>query len=93
MPQVEVTLPSFLSAYTKSERKVKLTANDLRGLIDQLVARYGETFRGRILEPDARLKRVLNVYVNGRNARSIGGLDAKLEENDEVNILAAVAGG
>ena len=33
------------------------------------------------------------VFVNGRNVRKVGGLDAPLKEGDEIRLLPPIAGG
>ncbi|NDF30495.1 MAG: 4-methyl-5(B-hydroxyethyl)-thiazole monophosphate biosynthesis protein, partial [Nitrososphaeria archaeon] len=36
---------------------------------------------------------LINIYVNGKNARFSGGMDTQLKDGDEIYILPAVAGG
>jgi len=93
MAKVEVTLPNFTAPYTRGEKKVTLEASTLEQLLQQLASRYGEEFRSRILDDSGKPKRIINIYVNGRNYKFTGGVQTILNEDDKVSMLAAVAGG
>ena len=42
---------------------------------------------------DGDLRRFVNVYVGGEDIRFLAGLDTEVDDDDEVTILPAVAGG
>lgn len=90
---VKVVFPSVVTSATNGEREVEVTASTLREALDKLVARYGETFRERILDPSGKPKRLLNFYVNGKNVRFLDQLNTFVEEKDEITILPTVSGG
>ncbi len=47
----------------------------------------------RLLEPDGRLRRYVNVFINGEDARWQAEADARLAADAEVWIVPNVAGG
>ena len=53
----------------------------------------GDEFKRRVLNDDGTPRSLINIYINGKNAKFSGGLDASLKDGDEVYILPAVAGG
>lgn len=84
---VVVLLPSLLAAEAGGRREFELEAQTvgdaLRGLpvADLLFDERGE------------LRRLVNVYVDGVDARGHGGVAAKLAEGQTLRIVQAVAGG
>ncbi len=93
MPEVTVTLPAPLASALGGNRETKIQASSIRELIKALGERYGEALTRRVLDQEGRLNPAINIYVNGRNIRNIGGLETPLREGDRITILPAVAGG
>jgi MoaD family protein len=90
---VKIVFSSVIASATQGEREVTLTASTLREALNQLVTRYGDPFKERILDASGNPKRFLNFYVNGKNARFLKYLDTPLSEKDEVSVLPSVTGG
>ena len=53
----------------------------------------GDEFKRRVLNDDGTPRSLINIYINGKNAKFADGLDTSLKDGDEVYILPAVAGG
>ena len=53
----------------------------------------GDDFKRRVLNEDGTPRSLINIYVNGKNAKFSSGLDTTLSDGDEISILPAVAGG
>jgi len=53
----------------------------------------GDDFRRRVLNDDGSPRSLINIYINGKNAKFAGGLEASLKDGDDIYILPAVAGG
>jgi adenylyltransferase/sulfurtransferase len=45
------------------------------------------------LESDGKPRSLINIYINGKNAKFSNGMDTELHDGDDVYILPAVAGG
>jgi molybdopterin synthase sulfur carrier subunit len=84
---VVVVLPSLLATQAGGQ-----------GRFDVEAATVGEALRelpvaDLLLDESGNLRRLVNVYVDGEDARERGGLDAPLADANEVRVIAAVAGG
>jgi adenylyltransferase/sulfurtransferase len=53
----------------------------------------GDDFKRRVLEGDGTPRSLINIYINGKNAKFSDGMNTTLNDGDEVYILPAVAGG
>ncbi|MEM2911669.1 MAG: MoaD family protein [Candidatus Bathyarchaeia archaeon] len=92
MGKITVNLYGVI-ARIAGERKTVIEANTLREALKILSERYGKEFSERIYEAEDKVKRFLNIYINGKDIRFLNGLETVLNENDEVSIIPAVGGG
>ena len=53
----------------------------------------GDDFKRRVLNDDGSPRSLINIYVNGKNAKFSEGMETTLNDGDEIYILPAVAGG
>jgi sulfur-carrier protein len=88
---VRVKIPTQLRSATDGESQATVDGTTVGEVLDALYERYVE-LRSRIAE-DGGLRRFVNVYVNGEDIRFLDGLDTEVEDDYEVTILPAVAGG
>ena len=60
-------------------------------------ATVGEALRGLpvadLLFDNGELRRLINVFVDGKDVRAASGLDEALTESSEVRVVGAIAGG
>jgi molybdopterin synthase sulfur carrier subunit len=89
---IEVRIPTILRSYTGGAKAVEGTGDTLADLLVDLDGKYAGV-RGRLITDEGALHRFVNIYINDEDVRFIGGLDAKLNDGDNVTILPAVAGG
>ena len=92
MANIVFTIPSVLNQ-GGGEKKTDLSADSLQDAFTKISDAMGDDFKRRVLEADGKPRSLINVYVNGKNAKFSGGMDIALEDGDEVYILPAVAGG
>lgn len=93
MPTVTVVLPSVLSKITGGEKRIQVSASTLGETLERVKSVYGKTLAERLFEPTGEPKRLLNFYVNGKNARLLGFLNAQLRDGDEIAVIPSVSGG
>ncbi|MCI4323213.1 MAG: MoaD/ThiS family protein [Thermoplasmata archaeon] len=60
--------------------------------LNTVSAEGGPSFRGRIFDGD-RLRRYLNVFVDGTDVRYLSGLATPITPTSRVDLIPAVAGG
>ena len=82
-----VLVPSLVAAQAGGKKRFEVEADTV-----------GEALRGLpvsdlLLDERGDLRRLVNVYVDGVDARDTDGLDTKLAPTAEVRVIAAIAGG
>ena len=88
---IDVRIPTILRTYTDGEKSVTGQGANLSALIDDLESNH-PGIKDRLIE-NGDLRRFVNVYVNDEDVRFLGGLQAELNDGDQVVVLPAVAGG
>jgi len=92
MVKVKVTLFGAL-AKTAGEKAVEIEALTLRDAVDRLIERYGENFESKIYDERGKVRRFVNIYINGKDIRFLNHLETQLNEGDNISIIPAVGGG
>ena len=88
---VTVSVPTILRTHTDGAKSVEAAGSNVGEVIEDLEAKYGG-IKARLVT-EGSLHRFVNVYVNDEDVRFAGGLDAAVQDGDNVTILPAVAGG
>jgi molybdopterin converting factor small subunit len=91
----KVVLPGALRQFSDGAASVDVALGDDATLADVLDALAAATpaLTRRIRDEQGELRRFVNVYVNGEDARHSGGLAAAVPADAEVLVLPSVAGG
>ena len=92
MANIVFTIPSVLNA-GGGEKKTEISANSLQDGFVKISEILGDDFKRRVLEADGTPRSLINIYINGKNAKFSSGMETPLQDGDEVYILPAVAGG
>jgi len=92
MATITFTIPSVLNG-GGGEKKTDVSASTLNDAFTKISETMGDDFKRRVLNDDGTPRSLINIYINGKNAKFSSGLDTKLSDGDEVYILPAVAGG
>jgi molybdopterin converting factor small subunit len=80
------------SAPTLHQKEYDAFHGTLLEFLNTACAEGGPTFRGRIFDGD-RLRRYLNVFVDGTDVRFLAGLATPIGPASRVDLIPAVAGG
>jgi len=92
LANITFTIPSVLNN-GGGEKKITMVALKLAEAFSKISNDMGDEFKRRVLNDDGTPRSLINIYINGKNAKFAGGLDASLKDGDEIYILPAVAGG
>jgi adenylyltransferase/sulfurtransferase len=92
MTNITFTIPSVLNQ-GGGEKKTEISADSLQDAFAKISEVMGDDFKRRVLEGDGTPRSLINVYINGKNAKFSDGMETSLNDGDEVYILPAVAGG
>ena len=92
MANLTFTIPSVLN-HGGGERKVEISATTLAEAFTNISEKMGDDFKRRVLNDDGTPRSLINIYINGKNAKFSEGMETTLKDGDEIYILPAVAGG
>ncbi len=92
MANITFTIPSVLNQ-GGGEKKIEILADSLTSAFTKISEIMGDDFKRRVLEGDGTPRSLINIYINGKNAKFSDGMNTILNDGDEVYILPAVAGG
>jgi len=92
LTNITFTIPSVLNK-GGGEKKVDLLAATLSEAFTNISEKMGDDFKKRVLNDDGTPRSLINIYINGKNAKFSEGMETTLKDGDEIYILPAVAGG
>jgi sulfur-carrier protein len=82
-----VLLPAMLAAEAGGQKRFELDARTVGEALHQLPV------ENLLFDEAGELRRLINVFVDGVDARGGRGVEEPLRENSEVRVVGAVAGG
>lgn len=86
-----VVIPPPYQGPTRAVGRVEVEPGDVRAILDEMERRF-PGFRPQVVSPAGSLHRFVKLFVNGELLER-GDLERKLEADDELEIVAAIAGG
>lgn len=89
---VTVRLPAAFQVLTGGQRQVPIEGDTIREILVGLDRVYPGVLE-RLIDTSGSLRRYVNVYRNDSDIRGLDGLETKMENQDVVWIIPAVAGG
>jgi len=92
LTDITFVIPSVLNGGA-GEKKINLDADTLKDAFAKISETMGDDFKRKVLNEDGTPRSLINIYINGKNAKFSSGLDTALSDGDDVSILPAVAGG
>ena len=87
-----VKIPTPLRKLTNNETSVDADGTTVGQIVESLESAY-PGMRERLIEDNGDLRHFVNIYLNGEDIRYIDGLKSSVNDNDELSIVPAVAGG
>lgn len=88
---VTVRIPTPLQRLTAGKTEVACSATSIAGLLEALEIEH-PGMKERLTE-GGKVRRFINVYVNGEDIRTLGAEATAIKDGDAVAIIAAIAGG
>ena len=89
---VRVRVPTPLRKYTQGADEVSAQGNTVKAIVEDLEKSY-PGIKERICDETGKVRRFVNVYVNGEDIRFLQNLETGLKEGDSLSIVPAIAGG
>ncbi|TMD14560.1 MAG: MoaD/ThiS family protein [Chloroflexi bacterium] len=89
---VKIRVPGALRQLTRGAPVVEVDAGDVSQALRALNDKY-PGFSERLYDDQGQLRQFINIYRNDEDIRFGSGLQTRLQENDDLSIVPAVAGG
>ncbi len=89
---IKLTIPTALRKITRDADVVAAEPGTVQEIIASLDQSY-PGFRTRICEDEDKLRRFINIYVDGEDIRFLDNLSTRVRDGAELAIVLAIAGG
>jgi len=89
---VRVRVPTPLRKFTEGSDEVDASGNTISAMFDDL-ERNHPGIKERVVDESGKVRRFVNVYVNGDDIRFLMNVDTALKDGDNISIVPAIAGG
>lgn len=89
---VHVRIPTPLRRFTGGADEVSVSGVTVAALVTDL-ERNHPGIKERICDEEGKVRRFVNIFVNGDDIRFLDNLDTAVKDGDEVSIVPAIAGG
>lgn len=85
-------IPAQLRSQTNNESTIHILGNTVREVLEKFVEQY-PNLKEKIYTDDEKIRRYVNIYLEDEDIRFLENLDTKLNDNSELSLIPAIAGG
>ncbi len=89
---ISVRIPTPLRKFTGGAESVTASGGTVAAVVQDIESRH-PGLKERICDDAGKVRRFVNLYVNGEDIRFLSSLDTPVKEGDEISIVPAIAGG
>jgi sulfur-carrier protein len=89
---VQVRIPTPLRKFTGGAESVPANGSTIAAIVADLESRH-PGLKERLCDDSGKVRRFVNLYVNGDDIRFLNSLDTPVKDGDEISIVPAIAGG
>ena len=89
---VKVRIPTPLRRFTSNSEEVSAAGANVGNVIDDLERQFAG-IKERLCDDEGKVRRFVNIYINGDDIRFLDSLDTSVKDGDELSIVPAIAGG
>ena len=89
---IRVRIPTPLRRFTGGSEEVNVSGATIAAVVGDLERQY-PGIKERICDEEGKVRRFVNLYVNGDDIRFLSELDTPIKDGDEISIVPAIAGG
>lgn len=88
----KVRIPTPLRKFTGGAEEVAASGGTVEAIVADIEKRH-PGIKERLCDAEGKVRRFVNIYVNGDDIRFLSNLDTPVKDGDEVSIVPAIAGG
>ena len=88
----KLIIPAGIRSQIEADQEIELDANNLKEALLQACKKCPE-LQQYIFDTDNKVRRFINIFVDNEDYRFLDGLETKLVDTSEINLIMAVAGG
>ena len=89
---INVRIPTPLRKFTGGAESVAASGATVAAVVQDIDGRH-PGLKERICDEAGKVRRFVNLYVNGEDIRFLSSLETPVKEGDEISIVPAIAGG
>jgi len=89
---ISVRIPTPLRKFTGGAESVTASGGTVAAVVNDVEGRH-PGLKERICDDAGKVRRFVNLYVNGEDIRFLSSLDTPVKDGDEISIVPAIAGG
>jgi MoaD family protein len=90
--EMKVKIPAPFLRFTNHQEYLSVEGGTIKELLQQLRAKYPEL--ASVMQTEqGDIVRYVNVFLNGKDIRTIDGIDTSVSEQDQIVILPMLSGG
>src|SRR5262245_32980147 len=89
---ISVRIPTPLRKFTGGAESVTASGATVAAIVQDVESRH-PGLKERICDDAGKVRRFVNVYVNGEDIRFLSSLETAVKDGDEISIVPAIAGG
>ncbi len=67
--------------------------SNIKNMLEKLSLKFGKKFEDLIFKASEDLSKYVIITINGKDIRTLDGLNTKIQLNDEISFIPAIAGG
>lgn len=91
MPKVK--LYGGLVQIAGGEKQPEVSSTTVSTILDELISKYGEAFKDRVLDANGGPANFVRIFVNDKDIRFLQKLDTQVSPDDTVILMPAIGGG
>ncbi|HET6386846.1 MAG TPA: MoaD/ThiS family protein [Armatimonadota bacterium] len=89
---ISVRIPTPLQQFTANSDEVLVEAGTIKEMVTNLSSKY-PGIQDRLCDDTGKIRRFVNIYVNGEDIRTLQKDETVLKDGDEVSLVPSIAGG
>ena len=87
-----ILIPTPLRPFVNQQEEVQTEALSIHEAMNDLAINFPK-LKQHIYDQDGNLRKFMNIYLNDSDIRDLEGIDTLLNDNDEISLVPAIAGG